>query len=136
MDARIEKFLLKHHVLTLASVNDKGEPYCANLFYVYLPDIHSFVFTSSEDTRHGSDMLANERVAASVVLETTVVGKLQGAQITGRVSRTDKYKRDYLKKYPFAVLAELELWVLRADFIKFTDNRLGFGKKLIWKENE
>ena len=30
-------------------------------------------------------------------------------------------------------LAELTLWALVPDYLKFTDNTLGFGKKLIWK---
>ena len=33
----------------------------------------------------------------------------------------------------FAALAELTLWALVPDYLKFTDNTLGFGKKLIWK---
>jgi len=31
---------------------------------------------------------------------------------------------------------ELNLWQLDVTYFKFTDNRLGFGKKLIWKRNE
>jgi hypothetical protein len=30
------------------------------------------------------------------------------------------------------MMPELHLWSLTPDFIKMTDNRLGFGKKLIW----
>jgi hypothetical protein len=28
------------------------------------------------------------------------------------------------------------LWKLRVDYAKMTDNRLGFGKKLIWERKE
>ena len=34
--------------------------------------------------------------------------------------------------FPYAALAELTLWAIAPDFMKFTDNTLGFGKKLIW----
>ncbi len=40
-----------------------------------------------------------------------------------------------MKRYPFAILMKTQLWVVDLDFIKLTDNRLGFGKKLIWKKD-
>ncbi|MFI3330901.1 MAG: pyridoxamine 5'-phosphate oxidase family protein [Rikenellaceae bacterium] len=139
---RIEKFIAKHHVLTLASVSvdDKGiaEPYCANMFYAYIADAKAFVFTSDVATRHISDVLNNDKVAGSVVLETSVVGKIQGLQFQGRIFKDseNKMKSAYLKKYPFAAVATLQLWALELSFMKFTDNRLGFGKKLIWTRDE
>ena len=30
------------------------------------------------------------------------------------------------------MLMKTTLWVVDLSFLKFTDNRLGFGKKLIW----
>ena len=39
--------------------------------------------------------------------------------------------------FPIArLMPNLHLWTLRPDFIKMTDNRLGFGKKLIWTADE
>ena len=75
------------------------------------------------------------RVAASVVLETRIVGKIQGVQLCGTAARSDEEdRRRYLRRFPYAVaLTELTLWALTPDYIKFTDNTLGFGKKLIWK---
>lgn len=42
-------------------------------------------------------------------------------------------KAAYLKRFPYAVLMKTELWILVIDSIKYTDNRLGFGKKLFWE---
>jgi hypothetical protein len=39
----------------------------------------------------------------------------------------------YLRRFPFAIAAKLDLWVLYIDYLKMTDNRLGFGKKLEWR---
>jgi len=39
----------------------------------------------------------------------------------------------YLLRFPFALAAKLDLWVLYIDYLKMTDNRLGFGKKLEWR---
>ena len=45
-----------------------------------------------------------------------------------------KYKTVYLKKFPFAILKNTALWYIEPTFLKFTDNRLGFGKKIIWEK--
>jgi len=138
IDDRILQFVEEHHVLTLAT-EQNGQPYCCSCFYVFLPDENSFVFTSDIETRHAKEALANSRVAASIVLETKTIGKIQGLQITGMLSQDDssergkRGKKKYLKAFPFAVLKPASLWILDAEFMKMTDNRLGFGKKLIWE---
>ncbi len=133
IDPKIERFIAKHHVLTLATATNDGKPYCSNAFYAYSKGEGAFVFTSDSSTCHGKMMLENNRVAASVVLETRVVGRVQGLQITGRiVSAKDEDKALYIKRFPYAVVADLTLWRLEADMLKLTDNTLGFGKKLIW----
>jgi uncharacterized protein YhbP (UPF0306 family) len=82
-------------------------------------------------------MLSNSRVAASIVLETRTVGKIQGLQITGDIKQAeDGDKALYIKSFPYAIVADLHLWRLEADFLKLTDNTLGFGKKLIWQRQE
>jgi uncharacterized protein YhbP (UPF0306 family) len=44
-----------------------------------------------------------------------------------------KARSAYLKRFPIArLMPDLNLWILSPDFIKMTDNRFGFGKKLIW----
>jgi uncharacterized protein len=135
-DPRIEQFIAEHHVLTLAT-EAGGQPYCASCFYVYLPEQQVFVFTSDTDTRHGREALANDKVAASIVLETRTVGKIQGLQLTGKLSLSnddfmEPARVAYLKAFPFAVLKPASLWKLHVQHFKLTDNRLGFGKKIIW----
>lgn len=138
MDERITKFFRKHHVLTIAtSVN--GEPWCANCFYVYLENENALVFTTDKDTRHGKEFLLNTFVAGSVVLETRLIGKIQGIQFQGIVSEPEdeilEHARNaYIKRFPVAMLMETHLWIVRLSHIKLTDNRLGFGKKLIWSK--
>lgn len=135
-DKRIVEFIRKHHVLTLATVFD-NKPWCANCFYSYLENENVLVFTSGNETRHIAEIKANSVVAASIVLETRVVGKIQGLQIEGEVYKpdgefADTIKYNYLKRFPFAILMDTTLWALKIKYLKFTDNRLGFGKKIIW----
>lgn len=137
-EKRIVDFINEHHVLTLATSVDNN-PWCANCFYIYLADENCFVFTSDDKTKHVQDVYKNELVAGSVVLETNTVGKIQGIQFRGNMEipaneLASKAKKAYLKRFPFAVLLKTSLWILNLKYIKMTDNRLGFGKKLIWEK--
>jgi uncharacterized protein len=140
VETRIIKFFRKHHVLTIAT-SAENEPWCANCFYAYLEEDNALVFTSDADTRHGKEFKENSFVAGSVVLETMQVGKIQGIQFQGIVSEPEgemlsKAKWAYLKKFPPAVLMNTHLWIVRLTLIKMTDNRLGFGKKILWTHDE
>ena len=120
INKKIERFISRHHVLTLATATADGAPYCCNCFFAYDPATAAF-----------------SRVAASIVLETRTVGKIQGLQITGHIKQAkDGDKALYIKNFPYAIVADLHLWRLEADFLKLTDNTLGFGKKLIWQRQE
>ena len=82
-------------------------------------------------------MEANVNVALSIVLETRIVGRVQGLQITGIAMRgDDEAKSRYIKRFPYAAVAPLSLWMVRPTMLKLTDNTLGFGKKLIWQSEE
>jgi uncharacterized protein len=138
VDRRVVKFLRKHHVLTIATTVE-NEPWCASCFYVYLEEENALVFTTDIDTRHGKEFLKNPLVAGSVVLETLIVSKIRGIQFQGIISEPggellSKAKWAYLKKFPPAVLMNTHLWIVNLTLIKMTDNRLGFGKKLIWNK--
>ena len=146
MDKPIIDFIKEHHVMTLATMTcgmGSGEkqqtqctvPYCSNLFYAW--DGTHFVVTSSDSTRHAQDAARNPNVAAAIVLETKTVGKIQGLQLQGIMRRPCKEemknaRKAYLRAFPFAVFMDLELWFIEPTFAKLTDNRLGFGKKLVW----
>ena len=137
MDERFIKFIKKHHVLTLATVNGEGMPYVANCFYAFDTKRNLFVFTSDLTTRHGAEMAANSSVALSIVLETRIVGRVQGLQVTGRALRgDDEARKCYIKRFPYAAAADLELWMVEPTMMKLTDNTLGFGKKLVWQSEE
>lgn len=136
-EEKITAFIRKHHVLTLATSAD-GQPWCANMFYAYLREENLFVFTSDDHTRHVAEARINPRVAASITLETKVVGRLQGLQIEGTLRPAGEGetapRKAFLKRFPYAAVTDLHLWVLEPSLMKLTDNTLGFGKKLIWQK--
>ena len=74
----------------------------------------------------------------AVVLETKLVGKIQGLQIRGRMYRpvgeeSAAAKKAYLLRFPYAAVMDPDMWVIAPDYLKLTDNRLGFGTKLLWE---
>ena len=161
MDKRISRFLRKHHVLTLSTVSEQGS-WSAHVFYAWMPEHDALVFTTESTTRHGRDMLANPSVSGGIVLETKVVGRIRGVQLKGKTKRLGDQETErprdqetmrpetgdqrlityhasrvtYLKRFPYAIAAKLDLWVLEIEYVKMTDNRLGFGTKLEWRRGD
>jgi uncharacterized protein YhbP (UPF0306 family) len=138
-DSKIVTFLQKHHVLTLATVAG-DQPWVANCFYAFLEAEMAFVFTSGDETRHIREVTQNPKVAGNVVLETSIIGKIQGIQFSGTLVKAEgealaKVSSAYLKRFPFAALMDTTLWILSIEYLKMTDNRLGFGKKLLWERS-
>ena len=137
LDERIRRFLARHHVLTLATVDAAGMAWCSNAFYALDAQRARLVFAANGPTAHTAHMENDCRVAVSVVLETRIVGRVQGCQIRGRAVRgDDDARRCYLRRFPYAAaMTDAEIWAVDADYVKFTDNTLGFGKKLVWQRD-
>lgn len=135
----ILSFIGRHHVLTLAT--SAGENvWCAQVFYVFNPEQASFYFTSSNETLHVRQMCHNCFVAGGIVLETKTVGLVQGLQLQGVATKLKEEEKKeplalYTKRFPVAKLMETHLWRLDVTLLKYTDNKLIFGKKLLWHRN-
>jgi len=137
MDERIEAFLKEQTVVNIAtSVNN--QPYCASCYYAFIPNENLIVFKSDPDTKHIEDALANNQVAGTVIPEKIVQAKIKGVQFTGVFkpasgSAGDKAKKGYLSKFPVAGLFRGDIWMIELTKVKFTDNTLVFGKKILWE---
>jgi uncharacterized protein YhbP (UPF0306 family) len=142
-EQRILDFIKEHHILTLAVARD-NIPYCATCYYAWQQEQGRFIFTSDHDTKHIRDVVEghNYRVAGTIALETRVVGMIRGIQFTGTIAEPvgedlKKATARYLKRFPIArMMPGLHIWSLEPDFIKMTDNRLGFGRKLVWLSDD
>jgi uncharacterized protein YhbP (UPF0306 family) len=139
-DSSVIAFIKNHHVLTLATCSG-STPYCSNMFYALLEEEFCLIFTSDKKTRHIMEFTQNPIVAGSIVLETETAGKIQGLQFCGKMMEPSgklktKVITAYLKRFPYAILSGTPLWLIEITYTKFTDNRLGFGKKLIWEKNK
>ena len=130
----LDRFLSKHHLLTVATCNN-NMPYCANLFYAYDSKNHRFIVASEEKTKHIQDLHYNQTVAGSVALETKEVGKIEGIQFRAimHLSESREDRKLYYEAFAYAKVMQPTLYVIELKWVKLTDNRLGFGKKLIFE---
>ncbi|MDD4655741.1 MAG: hypothetical protein WCR61_06170 [Bacteroidales bacterium] len=141
LDKRVVEFINEHHVIALTVTNGR-DLWSWHSFYTYLEEENLFVITSESKTRHIQILLngGNSTVAGAIALETEKVGFIRGVQLRAVMERCsgailNRYRLRYLKRFPYAVLVGGDLWTLKVTEVKFTDNRLGFGKKLLWKES-
>jgi uncharacterized protein YhbP (UPF0306 family) len=137
IEKRVIEFIAEHHIFTLAT-SKNNLPYACTCFYTYLPEENLFVFTSDKTTKHIADIEQQSMVAGAIALETSIIGKIRGIQFTGTIRELEGKElsiahKAYIKQFPIAMLAKTTLWGIVPNFIKMTDNRLGFGKKIIWQ---
>lgn len=137
MEKKITTYISESKVVTLATcINDI--PYCANCFYVFDEENKILIFLSSDTTRHVTEGLSNNNVAGTIDREITTVAKIKGLQFTGEfINPTEEQKKQFYKiyyhKFPFAKAKPSPVWGIKLNWVKMTDNTLGFGKKLMWE---
>jgi uncharacterized protein YhbP (UPF0306 family) len=130
---KIYKFIEQHHVMSLATHGEDGVDICS-VFYAFLENQKSFVVASDSKTQHIQNIIFNNHVAGNILLETEQIGKIQGLQFRAKMQKlhNKELEKLYFKTFPYALALNPQLWEIKVEYFKFTDNRLGFGKKLIW----
>ncbi|EKK7715268.1 YhbP family protein [Cronobacter dublinensis] len=142
MDAldAISQWLAKQHVVTYC-VGREDALWCANAFYVYDRERVAFYLLSDTKSRHGEMAGRQARVAGTVNGQTKTVARIRGVQFAGELRlveapESEALRERYNRRFPVARVMSSPLWEIRLDEIKFTDNTLGFGKKLAWLRAE
>lgn len=140
---RVQEFLDRHHVMTLATVGADG-PWAAAVFYVR--DGLRLYFVSSPRSRHGQAFAASPRVAAAIHGECLEWSEIEGVQLEGRVAPVDdrelpRVRALYGARFPFvgevgelpsailAALARVRWYELVPDALYFLDSSVGFGHR-------
>ncbi|EOI3502746.1 YhbP family protein [Cronobacter dublinensis] len=142
MDAldAISQWLAKQHVVTYC-VGREDALWCANAFYVYDRERVAFYLLSDTKSRHGEMAGRKALVAGTVNGQTKTVARIRGVQFAGELRlveapESEALRERYNRRFPVARVMSSPLWEIRLDEIKFTDNTLGFGKKLAWLRAE
>ncbi|GLU30199.1 hypothetical protein WKR88_22195 [Trinickia caryophylli] len=137
LPAPIAEFIVAHHVLGLAVV-DRGMPWAASCFYAFDEPAASLIVMTSVQTRHGMAMRDSPAVAGTIGAQPERIRDIRGVQfgawaecLTGAERRAASSL--YLARHPIARLRTTDLWRLRLEDVKFTDNRLVFAQKSHWQ---
>lgn len=133
---KLIEFINEHHLLTLSTCKE-NLPYSASCFYAFFEEKMRFIIASDPKTTHIKNLQENPNFSGVIALETKEIGNIRGIQFKGKMQKaTLKEKAIYLKTYPYAITLNPTIWSLHVEHIKFTDNRLGFGKKLIYEKKD
>ncbi|MBI5857710.1 MAG: pyridoxamine 5'-phosphate oxidase family protein [Sphingobacteriales bacterium] len=137
MKDKIDKYIGKQTCAAVCCLDEFGNPYCFNCFYSYDIARTVLVYKSSPDTQHQLWLSKNPSVAGTILPDRLNLLQMKGVQFTGIVlpvnhPLAENASADYYKKHPVALAIKGEIWVIQINSIKFTDNSLGFGKKLTW----
>lgn len=135
----ISRWLGKQHVVSWSVARD-GELWAACAFYLYDNEKVAFYILSDESTRHAQMSGRRARIAGTVNGQPKSVALIRGLQFCGEIRLLEgdeaaAVRERYNRRFPVARMLSAPAWELRIDEMKFTDNTLGFGKKLLWSRD-
>ncbi|MBI5373316.1 MAG: pyridoxamine 5'-phosphate oxidase family protein [Sphingobacteriales bacterium] len=141
MNEKIAEFIARQTCGNLACVDEAGQPWCFSFFYSFNAEAGLLHYKSSMDTRHAAILSKNPVVAGTILPDKLNLLQIKGIQFEGELLPLDHplakhASAHYHKKHPVALAMPGDVWTIRINHIKFTDNSLGIGKKLNWKRDE
>lgn len=136
MHKQINKFLQSQHLASICVLHE-NLPYAFSAFYTYDNDTKSIIFASDAKTTHTQAFLLMPKVSATIASNTLKIAKIQGVQILGTISQANQVQmKHYYEAFVFSKTLNPTLWACKIEWIKYTDNTLGFGKKIIWENKK
>lgn len=139
IDPRIIQFIQANHVLSLSVMQDE-RLWAASLFYctdLMSPSQLKLIVVSDLNTQHGQWMKDSVHIAGTIAGQPQKIIDIQGIQFQGIIqllSGEDALRANTLfyDKFPEARGFTAPVWQINCNLLKYTDNSLGFGTKLIW----
>ena len=138
MNEYFDSFIEDNTCVSFACLDSHGKPYCFTCFYAVDLEKGLLYFKSSPDSNHAGFLLQNQSVAGTILPDKLNKLQVKGIQLEGQVLAFDHPSAksaalQYYKTNPMAVAMPGEVWTVQLNRIKYTDNTLGFGKKIIWE---
>lgn len=129
--------------MTLATTGADGMPHAAPVYFAADDSRRNLYFFSDPTSQHSQDLAAHSTAAAALHPVVSGWEEIRGLQMRGEVLPVragEEWQRAwscYLVKFPFAAelkeaLAGSTLYTFRPNWIRRSDNRLGFGHKEEW----
>jgi uncharacterized protein len=141
MNTLIIDFINEQKVASICCLDEYGHPHCFSCFYAFNSSEGLLYFKSQSSTGHSRMLLEKQEIAGTILPDKLKVLALKGIQLRGVVLDFSDHmcinaSSNYHKKFPFALAKSGDVWTLKLDFIKMTDNTKGFGTKIIWDRSE
>jgi uncharacterized protein YhbP (UPF0306 family) len=134
--------LLELAAMTLATTGEYGEPHAAPVYFAAGTSWQLYFFSDAH-SQHSADLARQPMAAAAIHPERTTWQEIRGLQLRGTVAPVmpgpewDAAWDMYALKFPFvknmrAIVAINTLYVFRTHWLRWVDNRQGFGFKKEW----
>lgn len=141
MDQRIVEFINGQKVATVCGVDAENNPYCFSCFYAFDKERNLLYYKSGGGAHHSEILQHNPVVSGTINPDKLNSLAIKGVQFNGRVlDPADEICSEaspvYHKRFPFALAMPGDIWIIRLEVIKMTDNTLSFGKKIHWNLHE
>lgn len=133
------ELLESQNTMTLATVDDHGQPYATPLFYLPRPDL-TLCWLSTADSRHSLNLRGHARASVAVYAAVNRWEEIRGVQMEGAVQEIldSEERRETLAAYRqrfrlgtvlSLAIAKATLYSFRPSWIRYLDNARGFGYK-------
>jgi uncharacterized protein YhbP (UPF0306 family) len=138
MTEPINTFIKAQTCANIACLDAKGNPYSFSCFYAIDIQKGLLYFKSSSDSNHAGYLLSNPIISGTILPDKLNKLQVKGIQLEGNVLAFDDVVAKeaslfYYKTHPMAMAMTGEVWTIKINRIKYTDNTLGFGNKIIWE---
>ncbi len=137
--SRIWQYLQDNHVINIA-VCCPHDHWAFTAFYAPDTENSHLIIFSGATTRHGIIMQQQPQITGTISDPHQQIAHLTGLQFTGIITLVAEEEQAraftiYQQAFPFIKEMPKEAaWHLSFDHLKLTDNSLGFGTKIEWKE--
>lgn len=141
MKNEILDFIKENKIAAICCSSADNIPYCFHCFYAFDEKNYLLFFKSSSKTFHSKLLSENPNIAGSILPGKIELLAIKGIQLSGIILSNDipdgiNPAAFYHKKFPFALAKQGDVWCIRLEAIKMTDNTHVFGKKNTWNRDE
>jgi len=140
MDKAISDFIEKQKVVSVSCLDEHNRPYCFSAFYTFDRAHRQLYFKSSSSSHHAHYLHQNKIVAGTILPDKLNMLAIRGIQFTGCILQGSPVQHraaaEYHKQHPYALAMPGEVWTIRFETIKMTDNTIGIGKKTCWQRED
>jgi len=138
LDKPIIHYLEEQTCATVCCVDANGFPWCFSCFYAVDAKNNLLIFKSSAGSLHTQILNGNPIIAGTILPDKLNKLQIKGLQFNGKIIDEndplfENAAKIYLKRHPVSLAISGNIYIIRLDQVKFTNNALGFGKKINWK---